>query len=250
MSSIRISISDKIATLTINRGKVNALNLPLVEELHATLDELENSAGVRAIILTGAGKFFSFGFDVPEFMNFDRDTFRVFLNAITALKMRLFMYPKPVIAAVNGHATGGGCMLVIPCDYRIMVAGKAKIALNEINLGVPVFAGSTAMLTACLGQQKAERFLYDGSLYTSQEACDLGLIDRLCAVENLAAEAATKAGELGAKDPTAFAGMKKLMRRPIADDVLRREEKSIEDFMDAWFSEAAQRILQGLKIRQ
>jgi enoyl-CoA hydratase/carnithine racemase len=250
MDFIETTITDRIATVTINRGKVNALNLPLVEELLATLDELENSAGVRAIILTGAGKFFSFGFDVPEFISFDRDTFRVFLNAITALKLRLFLYSKPVIVAVNGHATGGGCMLVIPCDYRIMVTGRARIALNEINLAVPVFASSTAMLTACIGQQNAERFLYDGSLYTSQEACDLGLIDRLCPVENLTAEATAKAGELGAKDPAAFAGMKKLMRQPIADDVLRREEKSIEDFMNAWFSKAAQGILQGLKIHQ
>lgn len=250
MSFINITQVDEIITLTINRGKVNALNLSLVKEFLATLDDLEKKADARAIILTGAGKFFSFGFDVPELLACDRDTFRVFLQKITELKLRLFMYPKPVIAAVNGHATGGGCMLVIPCDHRLMVTGKAKIALNEINLGVPVFASSAAILVARIGQQNAERFLYAGVMNTAEEAHHLGLIDQLSTVETLTADALNKAREFGAKDPASFTHLKLLLHRPIADDVLRREKKSIEDFMDAWFSEAAQRILQGLKIRQ
>jgi enoyl-CoA hydratase/carnithine racemase len=248
MNFINISQTDAIATLTISRGKVNALNLELVRELQAALDELEHTPDVRAIILTGAGKFFSFGFDVPELLKLDRDAFRMFLTAMTELKMRLFTCPKPVIAAVNGHATGGGCMLVIPCDYRIMVTGNAKISLNEINLGVPVFAGSTAILTACIGHQQAEKFLYDGRMLAAEEVYPLGLINQLSTPETLIADAHAVAREFAAKDPIAFAGMKKLLRQPFIEQAAATEAVSIEDFMDAWFGSVAQGILQGLKI--
>ena len=250
MNFINITRNERVVTLTLARGKVNAINPQLIRELQTTLDDLEKDRDIRAIILTGAGKFFSFGFDVPELLSFDRSAFRMFLNAMTSLKIRLFLYPKPIIAAINGHATGGGCMLVITGDYRIMVTGNAKIALNEMNLAVPVFASTAAILEFIIGRHNTEKFLYDGLMLTAEEVYPLGLINQLSTPETLVADAQNKAREFAAKDPIAFAGMKKLLRQPVADAVFPREKQSIEDFMDAWFGEAAQAILRNMTIRK
>ena len=109
----------------------------------------------RSVILTGTGRFFSFGFDIPEFLSYSKGEFEGYLDAFTDFYRYLFRFPKPVVAALNGHTVAGGCMMAIACDHRLMVDGKAKIALNEIGFGSSVFAGSTAILVYCIGIEKS-----------------------------------------------------------------------------------------------
>src|SRR6185503_3992101 len=109
--------SNGISTLVLNRGKVNALNGSVVDQLREHLGLLEGDPDVRAIILTGFGKFFSFGFDIPEFLSFSKEQFVAYLKNFTNLYTYLFLYPKPVVAALNGHAIAAGCMLALACDY-------------------------------------------------------------------------------------------------------------------------------------
>ncbi len=97
----------------------------------------------------------------------------------TQLKRDLFLYPKPLIALLNGHTIAAGCMLALAADFRIMVSEKAKISLNEINIGVSVFAGALEMLKFCVGQRNAEHILKAGKMYTPDEAFQLGLIDKM-----------------------------------------------------------------------
>ena len=85
---------------------------------------------VGAVVLTGQGSFFSFGFDVPGFMSYPKDSFERYVISYSELVKGIFMFPKPVIAALNGHTVAGGCVLAMACDYRVMVSGKAKIALK------------------------------------------------------------------------------------------------------------------------
>ncbi len=162
MGLVKLHIEDGIATVALARGKVNALNEPLIEEIHARFKDLESDQAVRAAILTGEGKFFCFGFDIPEFMSYFKDAFIRHLTKVTDLYAYLFTYPKPIVAALNGHATGGGCVLAISCDYRMMVRGRARIGLTEINLGSTLTAGAIAMLKHCVGGAKAERLVYTG----------------------------------------------------------------------------------------
>ena len=116
MEFVQLQKRDGIATLTLARGKVNAINGPLVDQMREQLKSLKHDPEVKAIILTGAGKFFSFGFDVPEFLSFDKAQFARFLIGFTDLYTYLFTYPKPVVAALNGHTIAGGCMLALACD--------------------------------------------------------------------------------------------------------------------------------------
>jgi enoyl-CoA hydratase len=91
---------------------------------------LEVDPVLRALVLTGRGKFFSFGFDIPEFLPFTKEQFTNYLINFSDFYTYLFLYPKPIVAALNGHAIAGGCMLALACDHRVMTAGKGKISLN------------------------------------------------------------------------------------------------------------------------
>src|SRR5215470_14316473 len=104
MEFVQVSIEDGIAEVRLERGKVNALNGRVVEELAACFSEQADDPRVRASVLAGSGKFFSFGFDVPEFLDVSREEFTVFVTGFTALYRQLFAHPKPIVAALNGHA--------------------------------------------------------------------------------------------------------------------------------------------------
>jgi Delta3-Delta2-enoyl-CoA isomerase len=248
MQYIHTEQNKDIATLTISRDRVNALNDALVNELRDNLIALENDREVSAIILTGAGKFFSFGFDVPEFLSFSKKQFSDYLANFTGLYTYLFLYPKPVVAALNGHTVAGGCMLALACDHRVMVSGKARISLNEIGFGSSVFAGSTEMLRFCTGSANATEVLYSGAMYDAKEAMALGLVHEAATEENLMEMSVRAASALAAKSGQAFASIKSLLRKPIASDFQHREMQAIKNFVEIWYSEDTWKNLQHIKI--
>jgi len=169
MSFVTVRRESGIATVVLERGKVNALNPAVVEELAAAFEALRDDAEARAVILTATGRFFSFGFDIPEFLSSTREEFASFLARFTTLYRTLFSYPKPLVAALNGHAVAGGCMLALAADAAIAALGNAKIALNEIAFGSSVFAGSTEMLRFRTGARASE-VLYSGAMYAPAAA--------------------------------------------------------------------------------
>lgn len=248
MKYFSLSKDGGIATVTLSRDKVNALNEPFVEQISGCFKELEQDIGVKSIILSGEGKFFSFGFDIPEFLHYSRDSFTEYLIKFTDLYTYLFLFPKPIIAALNGHTIAGGCMLALACDYRIMVSGKAKISLNEIGFGSTVFAGCTEMLRFCVGNKNAEKILYSGAMYSAEEAYDLGLVDRVTTGEDLKIEAVQKSSQLGEKPSPAFASMKSLLRKSIVEEMKQREKESIREFVDIWYSDLTWENLKNTKI--
>jgi 3,2-trans-enoyl-CoA isomerase len=240
--------SDGIATLMIRRGKVNALNVTVVNEMRESLKTFESDPEVKSVILTAYGKFFSFGFDIPEFLSFTKEQFTEFLVNFTDLYTYIFRYPKPVVAALNGHTIAGGCMLALACDHRIMISGKAKISLNEIGFGSSVFAGSVEMLRFWVGSAKATEVLFSGALYSAQEAKNLGLIHEVAAADELKDMARKAASGFASKYPPAFASIKSLLRRSIIEEMMRRERESIKEFVDIWYSESTWANLQNIKI--
>jgi len=243
-----VSKEDGIAAITICRGKVNAFNEPMIEEISSCFSDLERDESIRAIILGGTGKFFSFGFDIPEFLSYSKDEFIRYLTGFTGLYTRIYLYPKPVVAALNGHTIAGACMLALACDYRIMVSGKAKISLNEITFGSSVFAGSVEMLRCLVGEKSAERILLTGSMYSAEEARSLGLVDELADDSHLQERAGKVAGDFARQDPVAFKSIKGLLRKPIAEKMTAGEERSIREFVDIWYSEQTWRKLQEIRI--
>lgn len=248
MHYVEVESRDGMATVTLNRGKVNALNNQVVDELRNCLKKLEADHNIKAVILTGSDKFFSFGFDVPEFLSFTKEAFTEYLTNFTGLYTYLFLYPKPVVAALNGHTIAGGCMLALACDFRVMVAGKSKISLNEIAFGSSVFAGSTEMLRFWTGSTIAAEILYSGSMYSAEKAMDLGLVHEVSTEAHLMTRAKRIASDLASKQAPTFGSIKSLLRKPIADDMIKREPASIREFVDIWYSEQTWSNLQDIRI--
>ncbi|MDH4155818.1 MAG: enoyl-CoA hydratase/isomerase family protein [candidate division Zixibacteria bacterium] len=248
MSFVREQHHAGIATLTLSRGKVNALNEPMVEEIRQSFENMGKNPDVKAVILTGEGKFFSFGFDIPEFLGFQRESFARYLKKFTDLLTYLFVFPKPVVAALNGHAVAGGCMLATTCDYRLMVSGKAKISLNEVSFGSSVFAGSVDILKFCTGAKNASEILLSGTMYSAEEALRLNLIDQISSLDRLQEDAEAATRVMAGRAQPAFASLKRLLRQPLADTWANREAASIEEFLDIWYSEDTWKQLQDIKI--
>lgn len=248
MDFVSVSANEGIAEASLKRGKVNALNEQAVEEIGGCFQRLAVDPDIKAVIFTGDGPFFSFGFDIPEFLTYSRESFSRFLKEFTSLYTYLFTYPKPLVAALNGHAIAGGCMLALACDYRIMVSGRAKISLNEIIFGSSVFAGSVAMLKFLIGGKNAQAVLYDGTMYSAQAASQLGMIDQVSSEERLAGDAREVARRLAAKNAAAFRSIKGLLREPVADEMTKKEPQSVREFVEIWYSENTWKNLQGIRI--
>jgi len=249
MTFVHLDIHEGIATVRLERGKVNALNEQVVDELSSCLRGLESDPTVRGVLLTGTGKFFSFGFDIPEFLGAQREEFTGYLRKFTTLYRELFVHPRPVVAALNGHAVAGGCMLATACDVRVMVKENARIGLNEIGFGSSLFAGSMELLRFCVGDRRAQEAVYGGALYTAEQALGLGLIDAAVPEDALVHEARGRLEQLAGRSPDAFRSIKRLLRRPVLEEMQRGEDASIQEFVDIWYSEATRAELEKIKIR-
>jgi enoyl-CoA hydratase/carnithine racemase len=175
--------------------------------------------------------------------------FTRFLTKFTTLYLAMFEFPKPLVAAINGHAVAGGFMIVAPCDYRVMVTGKAKIALNEISFGAVAFTGSLEILKCVTGHRNAEIFALGGKMYSAEEANALGMIDEVVSSEVLMVHANSAAEGLGSRDAVAFAQIKKLMRGPVAEQINHTEAASIKRFVEIWYTPSTREKTKGIVIR-
>lgn len=249
MTFVHLQTREGIAAVRLERGKVNALNEQVVDELSRCLRELESDPAVRGVLLTGTGKFFSFGFDIPELLGAPKEDFARYLRKFTTLYRQLFAHPRPVVAALNGHTVAGGCMLATACDVRVMVKENAKIGLNEIGFGSSLFAGSLELLRFWVGDRRAQEVIYGGALYGAEQALALGLVDAAVPESALLDEARRRLDELARKSGDAFRSIKRLLRRQVLEEMQRSEEASIREFVEIWYSKETRAELEKIKIR-
>ena len=249
MSFIELKLDEKIATITLNRPKVNALNDEVIDELKVAFQGVQAEGNVNAVILRGQGSFFSFGFDVPGFMAYQKDEFQNYVEKFSELIKEIFMFPKPVIAALNGHTVAGGCVLALACDYRIMISGKAKIALNEMTFGSSLFSCVTEPLKYAVGSKKAEQIIYSGKMYSAQEAFNLNLVDRIASEDEFDAVVLESALDFAAKDIHAFASIKKMLKNETLNTIMSFEMETMSEFVDVWYSDSTREQLAKIEIR-
>lgn len=181
---ILLETSDNIALVTLNRpDRLNALNYALIDRLMEVLDAIETDASVRAVILTGAGdRAFSAGADIHEFattVRVGRDTaIRDFVRRGQAMTARLEAFRKPVIAAVNGLAFGGGCEIT-EAVHLAVASERAQFAKPEINLGMPPTFGGTQRLPRIAGRKRALELLLTGDPFSATRALEIGLVNKV-----------------------------------------------------------------------
>ena len=195
-----------VGIITINRPKsLNALSRATVAELAAAIEELNADDAIRAIILTGAGeKAFVAGADIGEFNSLrSAEEAAEYARAGQAVLNRIERLPKPVIAAINGYALGGGCELAMACDIRI-AADTARLGQPEINLGIIPGYGGTQRLTRLVGKGMAKLLVLSGDQISAQEAQRIGLVDVVVPAAELMPKALELAGKLASKAPVAL----------------------------------------------
>jgi enoyl-CoA hydratase len=188
--TIITELSEQIFTITINRPeKLNALNRQVIDELVAAIEEIYNNPEIRGAILTGSGpKSFVAGADISEFIHLDAQSGKALSKKGQDLVFdRIENSPKPIIAAVNGFALGGGCELAMACHFRL-ASENAKFGQPEVNLGLVPGYGGTQRLTQLVGKGKSMELTLTGSLIDADEALKLRLVNHVTAPENLIPE--------------------------------------------------------------
>jgi enoyl-CoA hydratase/carnithine racemase len=173
--SIKVDISDSIATLTIDRPEVkNALDLATVEAMRASLQTLMANAEVAVLVITGAGDAaFVSGADINDIRARGRDEGLAAINS--SLFAEIERFPRPTIAAINGYALGGGCELALACDIRI-AAETAKFGQPELGLGIIPGAGATQRLPRIIGMGRAKHLILTGEIIDARQALEIGLV--------------------------------------------------------------------------
>jgi len=210
----------RVAIITLDRPPANALDTGAFEELIDVLARLRAAADVRAVVVTGTGRFFSAGLDLFAVFAYPPAAFDVFIARFDEAYAALFAFPKPVVAAINGHAIAGGAVLAAATDLRLIADGAGRMGLTEIQVGVPFpLAIMEIVRFACAGPSLSE-LLYHGRTYPPPDACMHRLADELVRPEELLARAVERAEALAVHDPTAFAHVKLELRAP----ALRRME--------------------------
>jgi len=248
MKYFNVNINSSVGIITFSNGKVNALNEEVIDELMDILSSFEKNQQIKSLILTGTGKFFSFGFDIPLFMSYSKENFTKYLKKFTALYKYLFTFPKFTLAGLNGHTIAGGCMIALACDKRIMINGNVKISLNEITFGSSVFAGSIEMLRFIVGSKNATEILYTGKMYDVYDALKIGLINKILDENKFKENVFLIAKDYANKSIQAFSNIKLLLRKPIAEEMEKHENRSIAEFVDIWYYRQTQKYLKEIKI--
>lgn len=198
---VRVSKDDGVAVVTIDRPPVNALNAQTITEIESAFKDIVADASVRAVVLTGSGpKAFVAGADIGEFPGLSQSQAEA--HALRGQKVLDFIesQPKPVIAAINGFALGGGCELAMACDIRLASEG-ARFGQPEINLGIIPGYGGTQRLTRLVGKTKAKELVYLGEMINAQRACEIGLINQVIPAGQLMEVAMDWAKKLASKAP-------------------------------------------------
>jgi methylglutaconyl-CoA hydratase len=228
--TIQLTYDSGIATITFNRpDKRNAVSFQLVEELVTALDEVERSTA-QIVILTGAGKAFCAGMDLDELKSLTGKTHAD--NVADSAKMaqifrRLYEFPKPTIAAVNGAAIAGGTGLATMCDFTLAVP-EAEFGYTEVRIGfVPAIVSS--MLVWQVGHKIARDLLLTGRLFDSAEAHRYGLVNEVVAPENLITRARELASQLMENSPSSLVATKRLINGFIGPQLDKQIANAIED---------------------
>jgi len=186
---VRVERRDKVALVTIDRPKVNALNRQVLDELRQTFANLDASSGLRAVVLTGAGSsHFVAGADIAEMVELSAVEARDFARAGHAAFSAIENHQLPVIAAVNGTALGGGCELMAACDLRV-ASEQARIGQPEVTLGIPPGFGGTQRLERLVGLGRAKELVLLGHPIDASEAHRIGLVNRVVAHDRVLDEA-------------------------------------------------------------
>ena len=241
--TITLAREESYALITLNRPPANAISEQLITEVNAALKSVHTDDAVRAVILTGAGdKIFCGGADLGSaFSGGDIEQFIRFGNSVMR---KIERFPKPVIAAINGHAMGGGMEIAMACHLRLMKE-SARMGQTESNLGIIPGYGGTQRLPRLIGRTKALEFLLLGTQIPAPECLALGLVNRLSKEGETLNDAKGLARQLGKRAPLATAAIIKAVDEGLEAPMAKSIDIELEQFLPTLRSEDAAEGIQA-----
>ena len=241
MPNVRIERQDAVASLVIDKPRGNAIDTPLLDDLIEATGELAADDGVRAVLLgSGHPRIFCPGLDLVELIDYDRSAMEHVMMRFDAAVRALCGFPKPLVAAISGHALAGGCILALTADWRLLSSGGVKVGLNEIRVGVPLPWSVTVLVRGVLPANHVTRVALLGNNLEGAAAREVGLVDEVVAPESFAAAAHARVAGFAERLPIPWRVTKTFLRRPQLAEMRAGEAASRDAFLDCWFSEATQ----------
>lgn len=236
---------DGVAFVRMDDGKANAIQERFLSDIDAAFD----AAAGDAIVLTGARKIFSAGLDLPALVDLSQAEMTALMEHFHETMRRIFLWPAPVVAAVNGHAIAGGCVLAMQADRRVMADGDGKIGINEVQIYLPLPVVVVETFRAQLSPASLAAAAQEGRLFSPAEARELGVVDAVVQPDGLETRAVETARRLAAVGRPAFAGVKALLRRPAAEALERTRAEDARAWIDAWRSDATRNRIREIVAR-
>jgi enoyl-CoA hydratase/carnithine racemase len=208
------TLEHKPPVFILHLKKDGAFAPDLIAETHAAMDAVQNTAGETSLVITGEDKTFSTGFNLEYVAQATADEKQLLMHKAIELLERLLAFPLPTVAAINGHAFGMGAMVALACDYRYMRADRGYFCLPEIDLKVALPAGMMSLLRLKLAPPVLRDLLLTGRRIGGEEAMRLGIVDEICAENEVLQNALSRASALAAKDRETYAAMKRGLNLP------------------------------------
>ena len=223
----------EVAVLRMSHGKANTIDVEFCQGITERLEEIKNSSS-KALVLTGERNIFSAGLDLTRVLEEGGEYLQSLAPVLSGVFETLFLYPKPVVAAVNGHAIAGGCLLVCTADHRIMARGTGRIGTPELLLGVPLPTIALEIMRFVTNSQHLQTMLYSGATYLPEDAAGRGLVDELVEPTDLLDKAVEKAEKLTTISPKVFEHTKRHIRQPVLERVRDRQSSFEQSVLDMW----------------
>lgn len=229
---IETTTQNGILTIRLAHKKASAMDTELNEALREAIEHAAETDDVRAMILTGTGSIFSAGVDLPRMIESGASYVQPFVESLDAVLRALFLFPKPAIAATNGHAIAGGAILVFACDYRIMSGGR--IGVPELLVGVPFPPLALEIVRYAIPRDFLQSMIYLGRTVEAPEALAMGIVDEVVAPDALASRVNEVAAHMAAIAPEAFQLTKRQLREPSLLAASRVASRSADEIDAIW----------------
>lgn len=229
----RVEQHGAVAVVELAHGKANLVDMDLCRGTVEQFAALRASAA-RAVVLTGTGGIFSAGVDLLKVLEGKADYARPFLKALDDLLEALFLFPKPLVAAVNGHAIAGGCIMACAADRRIMARGNGRIGAPELLVGVAFPVVPLEVLRFAVSPEHLTEVIYSGATYPADEALRRGLVDEVAEPGDLLPRALAEAERMAAVPAAAFELTKLQLREPAVETMRRRRAQLDSRIAEYW----------------
>jgi enoyl-CoA hydratase len=236
-STIKIEQQDGIAVMFLDKPPVNAIDRRLVDDSMMALSKLSTNKDIRALIITGSGKCFSAGLDLKTVPYYSQNDQRQMVEELNNIVLKLYGFPVPTVAAVNGHAIAGGFILAISCDYRIGTTSECKIGLTESRVGISFPVSTMEVLQAELSPSVARKMTLIGRNLGPREAFQNGVLDELQQSDQVLSRAKEVAIDLGAMPRDAYAQIKRQLRGKAIRRIQQVIDEGSDPLLNKWIKE-------------